>query len=280
MRICFCIPTYNRAQKLLATLQNLEKYSQLTTHQIHIYVSNNCSNDDTALVLEEFSNKNAILSYKNRDTFITTGHYSAIELITEVPENYDWYWLFGDDDYIIEENAKSLDATFLRNDISYIYAPVAGDVLNNFEIDTVPNLVEKYGFIQLLSFISSQIINHHALQNARKIIANSTEIDVRNLFAHSFVLYEALLELNGCIHPNVVSDTYPERGGDWKFIDWIYTSKYLAKTIDAHYLQRRCPVSFFKYREKIIWRWYFSCVMRFIFSLGKTRSRYEVITVH
>lgn len=275
MKICFCIPTYNRSTQLLAALNSIQKYARVSSHQIQIFVANNCSPDNTSVVLEEFSRTTSILTYINRDVFTTEGHYSIIRLMTEVPDNCDWYWFFGDDDYLVDDKITSLDETFLRKDISYIYAPPVGDIINQFEIDTVSNFVDKFGFIQFLGFMTSQIINFDALQKARKIISAGIQEDVRNLFAHSFVFYEALANLPGCTHPIAVTDTYPDRGGGWKFQDWIYTSKYLARTIDAHTESKVKPIGFFKYKNKIIWRWYFVCIFRFITSLENEPLRLQ-----
>jgi len=92
--LSICIPTYNRSQYLLQTLEAF--LSQVMPQQIPMYVSDNGSIDNTAEMLSEFKkNRYPLLFFKTNTSNlgIDRNIASAISMASS-----RHVWLFGDDD--------------------------------------------------------------------------------------------------------------------------------------------------------------------------------------
>jgi len=93
--LSICILTYNRASYLK---ENLEAFiEQLAVHNIPIYVSDNCSTDNTNEVVEGCREKYPYIFY-NRNEANLGFDGNAIKVVEMAETKY--CWLFGDDDRI------------------------------------------------------------------------------------------------------------------------------------------------------------------------------------
>jgi len=96
-RLSFCIPTYNRADCIVDTLNSILVQA---TDSIEIVVCDNASTDNTATVIKEFQNKFPRLTYFRWDTNVGADRnfLKVIELATG-----DYCWFMSSDD-IVEPN--------------------------------------------------------------------------------------------------------------------------------------------------------------------------------
>lgn len=97
--ISFCIPVYNRENYIEETLNSLLR--QRSVFPFEIVVSDNCSSDDTCLVVERM-----MLSYPNLKLVRNNQNLGADQNYLKVVDNAtgQYCWLFGSDD-ILSENA-------------------------------------------------------------------------------------------------------------------------------------------------------------------------------
>ncbi len=94
------IPTYNRADKLLRLLRNIEvelsDYNLID--QIQVLVSDNASSDDTQLKVASFSSVEYRLSYFRQEENI--GFDGNVRFLYEIAQT-DYVWFFSDDDILL-----------------------------------------------------------------------------------------------------------------------------------------------------------------------------------
>lgn len=92
------IPTYNRSDSLIKNLENLVSLASRDSRiSINILVGDNCSKDDTASLLMEYSSRfDWINFYVNESNVGITKN--IIRGISECKDDY--LWILGDDDYV------------------------------------------------------------------------------------------------------------------------------------------------------------------------------------
>lgn len=114
MLLSICIPTYNRCFFLK---KNLELLSSIIVNlgiktDIEVIVIDNCSSDNTQLVVHEEQNNFVYFRYIRNDKNIGIGGNIVKSL--EVPSS-EYIMLIGDDDYISEDYLKEV-IDILKND--------------------------------------------------------------------------------------------------------------------------------------------------------------------
>ena len=93
--LSLCIPTYNRRDLLLMTLDNL--LPQLKQHEIPVYIRDNASPDDTVAMLERYkAEKYSNLFFKRNPENL--GFDRNLRLVVE-DASTEYCWLLGDDDW-------------------------------------------------------------------------------------------------------------------------------------------------------------------------------------
>lgn len=158
--IGICIPTYNRDQILI---QSIEKTIEaIGKFQIPIYISDNNSFDRTQDVVFEIKQKYKHIHY--RKNIENLGSDRNIEEVLKYC-NQDYCWLMGDDDFVGENFSK------LYSKINYLEADAYVIVRNpKFYpegvyrlIDIFPEIINEVCFISLLIF-SKQIVEKGAFE--------------------------------------------------------------------------------------------------------------------
>lgn len=97
MILSIVIPTFNRARILDANLKSILLDSGGL--RVKVYVSDNCSDDDTQLVLSKLASLNENLHYKKNSVNLGFDR-NILSLINWVEGDYIWF--LGDDDYLTE----------------------------------------------------------------------------------------------------------------------------------------------------------------------------------
>jgi abequosyltransferase len=93
--ISICIPTYNRGSVLKATLASL--IAQVRHHSVPIYISDNCSTDNTDMVVKELARDYEYIFYhKNAENIGLDRNFESVLRMSESR----YAWLLGDDDGI------------------------------------------------------------------------------------------------------------------------------------------------------------------------------------
>lgn len=122
------IPTYNRAEKVVAQLNFiLDEIKDIESDRVEIVVNNNCSTDDTEQRILDIVENTSVIYHKNTSNLGIVGNaYAAADLV-----HGKYFWLIGDDDIlcpgivervynIINSNPK-ISHVFLNYDICDIH---------------------------------------------------------------------------------------------------------------------------------------------------------------
>lgn len=96
--LSICIPTYNRAKDLDYNLSLLEKClnEDHLSDKVLLYISNNCSTDNTSAVIELYQKRLNIISYEQDHNI--GGQNNTLFLVGQC--DTEWVMLLGDDDYL------------------------------------------------------------------------------------------------------------------------------------------------------------------------------------
>lgn len=163
MKIVIAIPTLNRCEKLKRNIDSI--YEQVIPDgvELNLAISNSASTDNTEQFLRELSSRHIKTSIFNQQTRWTGGNYGYLASI--IPEDADWVWFMGDDDYlptedIIENVSKFLLQTGNKKQFSLLHACQARRSTGSGKIieDTLLNLCNTLGYIEMLGWISSLIV--------------------------------------------------------------------------------------------------------------------------
>lgn len=118
MKLAILIPTFNRSKQLAENLSKI--LEQTSAKTVAIYVSDNCSTDDTESVMQEFQKTHPSVFYKRNSTNI--GFDENLISLMKWAEG-DYVWFLGDDDYVLDDaiervldiiNREGVDALILN----------------------------------------------------------------------------------------------------------------------------------------------------------------------
>ena len=191
-----CIPTYNRDSFLAESLELL--ISRIGYRGIPIYISDNCSTDNTKDVVEQFLKRYPYIYYeKNIENL---GYQRNFEKALKL-SNTKYKWVMGDDDYFegdIDEILEALEFDYSLVVLNRIIKK--GINFRSDEIITDPNyLLGKYG--GHLTYICTLIISAEMIEpfNFSKYY-NSNFIQLGMIFEY-FAIYPCKVF---CLHNNQV----------------------------------------------------------------------------
>lgn len=200
--ICLIVPTHNRPEKLKKSLINWLNVLSNSKLSIVIYIVDNSTDDRTyELNLKNFHPN---VMYKKRDVVVPTANRSIHKALFDVDIGAKWYWWLGDDDYLLLEGFIAIENTLKTFEhIDYVHATDATFILSNeYEISFFEDLLNKYGFLEILSFMSSQIFSRNVFLCIRKYLLESElKIDWDFNFNHSIFLFLGLMGKKGLIVP-------------------------------------------------------------------------------
>lgn len=102
--LTICIPTYKRAKKLDYSLSCFEReLNQVDSSLLEFFISDNCSPDNTAEVVEKYIQRGMPITYSRNqenigpdNNFLKCFYYAKSKYL----------WLLGDDDYLLEGRLK------------------------------------------------------------------------------------------------------------------------------------------------------------------------------
>ena len=189
MHLTIAIPTFNRCEYLKKNIDYFDKLLKPTDVRISLTISNSASVDGTADFLHCLHTRRSDLHIFNQKTDWTGGNYGY--LADTVPEDVDWVWFMGDDDYIPDPKALLNLCNLLREktndpDFGFVHVCQAKRSRNTGKIitDTTFNLCNLYGYTEMLGWISSLVIRK------KQFIAALKKTDARAQLARDEVAHE------------------------------------------------------------------------------------------
>lgn len=103
LKIAVAIPTYNRLEKLKVALRHIEAQEVDERFELYCVISNIASQDGTTEFLSQLNHPTVrYVVYNTQEEYIYANWRRCAET---VPDDIDWVWFHGDDDYITTPQA-------------------------------------------------------------------------------------------------------------------------------------------------------------------------------
>ena len=102
MKIAIAIPTFNRVEYLKKAVQSALEQVQDDGLELYIAISNIASTDGTGRYLDQLNaaHERVIVYNQPQDN---RKHPNGYFLAGIIPDDIDWVWLMGDDDYLMQK---------------------------------------------------------------------------------------------------------------------------------------------------------------------------------
>lgn len=194
-----CIPTYNRAVYLSKLLSQLSEFlrEQNLGDQVRVFVSDNCSTDDTAAVMRAWQVEESSWRLESQGSNI--GMMQNFQYLLE-KSDAEYVWLFGDDDSVDSARGLSEIVAELKNHrpglLLLIDEPQTEQtIFYGRRFDSAQQFVEHYSaqspdFFREMTWISANIFE-------RKIFDQSlARMNVKGWYMHSYGIYGGLATWN------------------------------------------------------------------------------------
>lgn len=121
--LSICIPTYNRATWLRASLTALMPQIIQSGSLVELIVSDNASDDETAEVVREAVALGPVRYHRNETN---VGFMRNMRVLATNLAQGDYVWILGDDDLVCNEAVKRITTVLQQHpNIDYIYANYA-----------------------------------------------------------------------------------------------------------------------------------------------------------
>lgn len=203
MKIAIAIPTYNRCDRLMQAIESIE--NQITDPSIELYciISNTASVDKTHDFLKRISSKR--VNYIIHSSLENSIYINWRTLTGLIPDEIDWVWFLGDDDYLFSSNSVQIVCNAIndsKNDgLAFVHAcqarrsrrtggMIKGDLFS---------LCNEIGYHEMLGWMSSLVVRRDKFKLALfQATAHSASIrdvnDCMNLELSAYGHSAALLE--------------------------------------------------------------------------------------
>jgi glycosyltransferase involved in cell wall biosynthesis len=275
MKIVIAIPTFNRCQKLKRNIESIDKQIIPDGVELSLAISNSASTDSTQEFLGELSARRSNTFLFNQQTDWTGGNYGYLEGI--IPEQADWVWYMGDDDYFPEETSLSSMCEFLKKndsnqDLVFVHACQAQRSTSSGQIfkADVLSLCNKFGYIEMLGWISSIVMRAQPFRNALRKIDKRVQIartepklgNSQSAFFHSSYFLEEVYHKKGAfidlpfVDPqdeSMTEDTRQRWQNENMGERYIYVVDDLVRLRNIGLPLKNLQQSFFKYHRYHLW---------------------------
>ena len=257
-KICFAIPTWNRAPKLERCIENIAQQILADDIDAGIYVSDNASDDDTAAVVKKLVKKYPFTSHVRQKENI--GWLPNIAHVLSHAEG-SYIWLMGDDDLVLPGGVKLLADQLNDDELALVqvgngwFKPHSGNVYQGTLID----FANKMGFNQFIGWISADIIRQDI---ARKMVSIPEWAEYeKNAFPHvCALLHVAAYEKAKVIDVPIANPMEAQTEEDLKRwadanVGWQYvlTVDGLKSLTDKGLIREKYKPTMFKYMNYYLW---------------------------
>lgn len=160
--LSICIPIYNRISFLKRHFDQYLKCKDLFKDKVHLFISDNCSEDDLQSLVKEYSSQGLILEYsRNSENIGPDGNF--IKCFNSARGKY--VWLLGSDDIPVDGFIETLVNVLEKYDYGYLF-------LNNYCNDKqltdycdVGDMLQKINV--WITFMSANIFKTEFVKNVK-----------------------------------------------------------------------------------------------------------------
>ena len=243
--LSICIPTYNRAEILRQSLQQIvPQLSKINEGELEIFISDNCSPDNTKSVVADYIKQGAPITYSRNDENIG-GARNFLKCIQWASGKY--IYLLGDDDLLGKNAIYDLLNILRSKDYGLIYINTrTRDKFNNGieEIKDINSFIKQVSYFY--TFMSGCIFRKDAVPR----VSNPEQYLDTCFIQIPFYLKSTLMySLNAVVSIPIFEETglAAKSNGGYNFFE-VFVQNYL--TIMGEYIQN---VDLMKWLKKDIW---------------------------
>lgn len=245
--ISFVIPTWNRAEKLRACVESIAKQGPDA-----IFISDDCSTDETPKVLQELARKYPFVRHqRNADRLGFTGNYR--QAVSGSQSRYTW--TFGDDDTLVDGALSHVLAIMRSRSCDFYHvAEVTRANRNEAVLGRMWEICNNIGWLEFTGFISCNIADTEKLKAG--VNSENWALYGRSAYPQCLAILEqmvmstAMMLEVGCVIPGTFTD---ETANRWKAdnIGWryLYVGDGLRRLHELNAIPPRVEESFFRYIE-------------------------------
>lgn len=208
IKLAVVIPTFNRVEKLQFALSKIESQVINSDVELHCVISNTASTDETYNFLSGLKSsekvKYHILNKSDKNVYI-----NWLRCVEFIPEEIDWVWFHGDDDYFYRDDAIQIVANQIVDQnnasVTLIHACQArrSRGTENVYRGTLLSLCNSLGYHEMLGWMSSLVVRKDRFVLGMKWALNKSEKiksveDIFKLKCSAYPHSAGLLE--ACIH--------------------------------------------------------------------------------
>ena len=275
LKLGIAIPTYNRLEKLKVLLNSIDNQILSKDLDLSLFISNIASTDGTSEFLEEEVQKRYNLKVYNRpeDQTIKPNIFYLNKIISS---DIEWVWFMGDDDKLSEKNSLQKVYECLKensiHDLEFFCACEKRRSRNTSKvfIDKVFNLCNKFGYHEMLGWISGIILKKQTFQKVFEDFAKSVNTQYQNVddtitsaYPHSASILKYTHDKNGLFYDFGLVETqdklqttetqkrWVEENMLWRYFHVIDDIENLInqKILEPNSLN----LSFFRYHTIFLW---------------------------
>ena len=275
LKLGIAIPTYNRLEKLKVLLNSIDNQILSKDLDLSLFISNIASTDGTSEFLEEEVKKRYNLKVYNRpeDQTIKPNIFYLNKIISS---DIEWVWFMGDDDKLSEKNSLQKVYECLKensiHDLEFFCACEKRRSRNTSKVfvDKVFNLCNKFGYHEMLGWISSIILKKQTFQKVFDDISQSITTQYQNFddaitsaYPHSASILKYTHDKNGLFYDFGLVETqdklqtietqkrWVEENMLWRYFHVIDDIENLInqKILEPNSLN----LSFFRYHTIFLW---------------------------
>ncbi len=259
-RLCFGIPTWNRAKKLEICVREIARQIiELGEEKnIGIFVSDNCSDDDTPRVLAKLKKEYPFLDYCRLNKHVMVLHNLA-SVIRNAQGEY--IWLFGDDDILLKDGLRTTWHVINTKEADIIHAGNAWLKPHSYKTyqGYVLEFANKMGFNQFIGWISSIIVKKEIAQQVIQLPQWSNYVEQAYGYVVGFLhvaAYNPALVIDFPIAQPMEPQTEEDiKRWEAENIGWRYflTIEGFQTLFQLGVLKEKFKPMFFKYLSYYLW---------------------------
>ena len=184
LKIAVAIPTYNRLEKLKVALRHIEAQEVDERFELYCVISNIASQDGTTEFLSQLNHPTVRYVIHNTSEENVNGNWRRCG--STVPDEVDWVWFHGDDDYITTPQAiKGLVSLLLeqgdeRLKLVHVCQGLRSRATGKRVRGNLLDLCNAIGYHEVLGWMSSVVMRTQEFKGAlelatRGVLDNPTE---------------------------------------------------------------------------------------------------------
>ena len=275
MHLTIAIPTYNRCEYLKKNIESFDKVRRPNGIKLSLTISNSASEDSTEAYLEKISKERQDIFLFNRRMEWNGGNYGYLS--NTIPDDADWVWFMGDDDYLSHEESleKVCDLLLRENanaDFGFVHACQARRSRDTGAVvsDTTFNLCNQFGYTEMLGWISSIIMRRQSFVDAlQKVDARAQQArdepalgNTHSAFFQASCIFEEIYWMRGAFIDSPLVDMQDQEMTEATRQRWQSENmgeRYIYIIDDLQRLKSQgLPIKdlrneFFRYHEYQIW---------------------------